>query len=80
MEFRKTGEKGRYWFRDRQCIGLECWAPGRYQHRGATLAGSRNTGGETLCCMTNAYHGCPDGRLYAIKLERERKAEGWRRA
>jgi hypothetical protein len=74
---RKKGEKGRYWMRDRQCIGCGCFAPGTFQHRGATMSGSRNTGSVSLCCMRNAYHGCPDDTLYSIEKVKERKAEGW---
>lgn len=77
---RRKGEKGHYWMIDRQCIGRECFAPGEFQHRGATLSGSRNTGQTSLTCMRNAYHGCPDDkdRLYTIELERHRKKEGWK--
>jgi len=59
--FRKSGEKTKFYFVDERCIGRECWAPGLYQHRGATLAGSRNTGNDSPMCLRNAYHGCPDG-------------------
>lgn len=60
-EFRRKGHALRYAFADPLCIGRQCWAPGVYQHRGATLSGSRNTGATSPCCMTRAYHGCPDG-------------------
>jgi hypothetical protein len=77
---RRKGLKGEYRMVDRQCIGRSCFSPGQYQHRGATLSGSRNTGATSLCCMRNAYHGCPNDKdqLYSIQLERERKAEGWK--
>lgn len=61
MQYRMKGSKGTYSFVDARCIGRECWQPGTFQSRGATLSGSRNTGEETLCCMRRAYHGCPDG-------------------
>jgi hypothetical protein len=79
---RKKGEKGRYWMVDRQCIGRPCFAPGEFQHRGAILSGSRNTGQTSLCCMRNAYHGCPNDKdqLYSIEIERQHKAEGWKNA
>jgi len=49
--FRKSGEKTKFYFVDERCIGRECWAPGLYQHRGATLAGSRNTGNDSPMCF-----------------------------
>jgi len=60
--FKRKGEKTRYSFSDALCIGRKCWAPGMYQHRGATLSGSRNTGSpDTPCCLNRAYCGCPSG-------------------
>src|ERR1700719_2996204 len=61
MKFKRKGDKLRYEFVDAGCIGRECFQPGLYQHRGATLSGSRNTGAESPCCMRRAYHGCPGG-------------------
>ena len=62
--FRKRGEKHKYYFVDDRCIGRECWAPGLYQHRGATLSGSRNTGSpDSPMRLRNAYHGCPEGPM-----------------
>jgi hypothetical protein len=79
--FRRTGERGRlYVFRDRRCLEAECWAPGVYQHRGATSSGSRSTGTGSPCCLRNAYHGCPSDVVYVGELERARRAEGWRPA
>lgn len=76
-EVRKTGEKGRFRVIDRHCLGRECFRPGEYHTRGATLSGSRSTGASQLCCTYNAYHGCP----HPIpdpdpELTKERKAEG----
>ncbi len=66
VTFRKTGDKRRYAFVDRGCLGRTCFQPGMYQHRGATLSGSRNTGSEdSATCMHRAYHGCPDGPVGA---------------
>lgn len=80
MNFRKTHERGRYDFRDVQCIAADCWAPGAYQHRGAALSGSRNTGSpDTLCCMNRAYHGCPREVVYDPELAKARRGEGWKR-
>lgn len=45
--------------RDKDCLRRSCWSPGRYEHRGATLAGSRNTGNYSQECLHRAYHGCP---------------------
>ena len=45
--------------RDKNCVRRWCWSPGRYEHRGAMLSGSRNTGNYSLECMHRAYHGCP---------------------
>ncbi len=62
MNFKRKGDKNRYSFADERCIGRSCWAPGMYQHRGATLSGSRNTGSQdSPCCLNRAYHGCPIG-------------------
>lgn len=80
MMFRKTGEKVRFWFRDSECIGMSCWSPGLFAHRGVTLSGTRNTGRSTPCCLRNASRGCPSGDIvYQIDLARGRKADGWRR-
>lgn len=77
---KKKSDKKKFWMLDRQCIGRECFQPGMYQHRGATMSGSRNTGSDTPTCMRNAYHGCPDDKdkLYSIESEKKRKAEGWK--
>jgi len=74
----KKGNK-KYWFsHGKKCLGYECFAPGGYQHRSTTLSGSRNTGGITLCCLNNAYHGCPMNPVFEKELEKKRKKEGWR--
>ena len=76
-QFRKTGEKQKYDFRDSDCIGRHCWAPGPYYHRGATSGGSRATGDCSHCCLSRAYRGCPtDARLN--ELAKQRKEEGWK--
>lgn len=60
--FKRVGEKEKFSFIDRRCIGRECFTPGMFQHRGATMSGSRNTGSpDSPCCMRRAYRGCPDG-------------------
>jgi hypothetical protein len=62
------------------CLGRPCFAPGSYQHRGATISGSRNTGAYSDCCMNRAYHGCPmtmppvDQEL----MRGRKKEEGWK--
>lgn len=76
-QFRKTGDKQKYNFRDSGCIGRHCWAQGPYFHRAATSGGSRATGDCSHCCLSRAYRGCPtdadkDG------LRAERKAAGWK--
>lgn len=76
--FRKVRLRVRYDFSDARCIEAKCWAPGMYQHRGATMSGSRNTGDETATCLNRAYHGCPADRGHDPTLATERKAEGWR--
>jgi hypothetical protein len=75
-QLKKDGKN--YWVLDRQCIGRACLALGSYQHRGASGAGlgTHRTGQVMLCCLTNAYHGCPEQRPYDKKLARERRAEG----
>lgn len=52
--------KRNYFARDESCKQRRCWAPGEYQHRGATGAsGSRNTGAVSRVCLTHIYQGCP---------------------
>lgn len=77
---RVKGDKNKYSVLNTQCIGCECLALGQYQHRGATLSGSRNTGAYSACCMTRAYHGCPgeDKRKYSDELKAKRKEQGLR--
>lgn len=78
---RRKGEKDRYWMVDRQCIGRDCFAPGRFQHRSATMGGgSRNTGDYSLTCMRNAYHGCPDckDQLYSVTELLKNTQAGWK--
>lgn len=77
VEVRKTHDKRRFDMRDRHCIGCACFSPGEYQHRGATLAGSRNTGAVSMTCLRHAYHGCPEDTGYSKELAAERKREGW---
>ena len=80
-EFVKTGERPRrlYTFSDTRCIEAACWAPGMYQHRGATMSGSRATGSpDSPTCMNRAYHGCPSDRKHDPELSKARKAEGWK--
>lgn len=76
----KNEQQKRYWFSDgHKCLGYECFAPGNYQHRGATMSGSRNTSSSpTPCCLTNAYHGCPDDLIYDPELAEKRKQKGWK--
>jgi len=45
--------------RDMDCPRRFCWSPGKYEHRGATGAGSRNTGSYSNECLGRAYRGCP---------------------
>jgi hypothetical protein len=83
--FHHKGDKKRYFFVGAECIGRDCWSPGMFQHRGATLSGSRNTGSpDSPCCMHNAYHGCPYGPnglpAFQPKLAQIRSAEGWKKA
>lgn len=62
-EFRLVGNKARYSFLDKRCIGRTCWAAGMYQHRSPLSGGgSRNTGSpDSPCCLNRAYRGCPPG-------------------
>jgi hypothetical protein len=77
---RQKGDKLLYAVSNTKCLGCQCLVLGSYQHRGATNSGSRNTGDYSPCCMTRAYHGCPDelNRGYSDKLKSERKKEGMR--
>ncbi len=80
-EYKQKGVKQKYDFLDKDCIGRPCWAPGMFQHRGATLSGSRNTSSPpTPCCMNRAYHGCPQplpGWDYA--KSKQRREQGWKK-
>jgi hypothetical protein len=87
MKLRKTGDKRKFDFLEVACLGRKCFAPGSYQHRGATLSGSRNTGAYSDCCMNRAYRGCPcvpftERELPEVSKElmAQRKREGWRKA
>jgi hypothetical protein len=60
MILRHKGDKRKFEFLSRECLGRPCFAPGTYQHRGATSSGSRNTGAYSDCCMNRAYRGCPN--------------------
>lgn len=75
---RKKGDKAKYSVANRECIGCQCLALGLFQHRGATMSGSRNTGDYSACCMTRAYHGCPDDKGYSKELAKQRRSEGMR--
>jgi hypothetical protein len=81
MDFVRKGDKRKYSFRDKSCVGLSCWAPGMYQHRSPmACGGSRNTGSpDSPCCLNRAHRGCPD-RLpeYKKELEKERRIGGWK--
>ncbi len=68
VEVTVDGEQ--YRARDVACPTLKCWEPGEYQHRGATLSGSRNTGDSHLCCLHREYHGCPTLTIEALALIR----------
>jgi hypothetical protein len=76
---RKTGKRGKYWFACRNPLSMDCFAPGRFESRGATLSGSHNTGHFELCCMNNAYRGCPIAMIEKDALAKERKKEGWKK-
>ena len=81
MIFQQDGDKRRYAFLDADCIGRPCFSPGEYQHRGATMSGSRNTGAYSACCMRRAYHGCPLPKTaFDAELARQRRTERWRKA
>ncbi len=76
IRLKSDKKKTRYSVKDDQCIGKDCLTLGLYQVRGASGSGSRNTGEMSPCCMTRAYHGCPDGHEYSLELAAKRKAEG----
>lgn len=83
-DFKRKGDRARYSFSGPRCIeAAACWAPGMYQHRGATMSGSRNSGSpDTPCCLNRAYHGCPqpeDARHYDQRFAKLRRKEGWKR-
>lgn len=74
----RKGDQTRFYVVDAKCLGAECFRPGHYESRGATLSGSRNTGNSSPCCMRNAYHGCPNEPVITEELKAERKCEGWK--
>lgn len=79
MIFRQKGDKRKFSFLDADCLGRSCFSPGTYQHRGATVSGSRNTGDYSDCCMNRAYRGCPYTLpVFDAELAKARKKEGWR--
>lgn len=81
MWVKQARSKDRYFCLDAECLGRKCFAPGKFQHRGATLSGSRNTGSYSLTCMNNAYHGCPSPLPEPTKeLTEKRKAAKWKPA
>jgi len=73
----KVYEKSRYHMNEPKCIGYKCFAPGMYQHRGASSGGSKSSG-QSAMCLTSAHRGCPAGREYDKALAAKRKADGWR--
>jgi len=80
VKFHRVREKHQYDFLDADCIGRLCFSPGEYQHRGATMSGSRNTGAYSYVCMRRAYHGCPSPLAeYDTAIAVEHAKEGWRK-
>jgi len=71
-------KKVKYWVCALNCLGMACFSPGSYHHRGTTGSGSRNTGDSSKMCMTNAYQGCPSDRTSDAAITKRRKAEGWK--
>src|SRR5271165_4866527 len=47
-------------------------------HRSFPPVGPHSTGAVSPCCMTNAYHGCPDCPEYSKELATQRRKEGIR--
>lgn len=79
MILRRKGDKRKFDFLSRDCLGRNCFAPGTYQHRRATASGSQATGQYSDCCMNRAYHGCPCPLPNVdVVLVKQRKAEGWK--
>jgi hypothetical protein len=81
MIYRKKCDKHEYNFLDAECIGRRCFEPGLYRIRDATLAGSRNTGDYSACCLYRVAYGC---RLplpeYSAARAKTKRQEGWRKA
>lgn len=81
IELRRKGERIRYSFLDRDCLGRRCFAPGMYQHRSPlSCGGSRNTGSpDSPCCLNRAYRGCPQPLPTPnVETTRKHKREGWK--
>lgn len=74
---RIKGDKSKYSVLNKECLGKNCLVTGHYQVRGGTLSGSRNTGETSPCCLTRAYHGCPN-EIYDINLAVSRRKIGYK--
>jgi hypothetical protein len=83
-EVKRPGDNSKYYVVSLDCLGCKCFAPGHYQHRGASGGGNGThaTGAVSPCCLTNAYHGCPSesGKAKSLDLLKDRKALGWKKA
>lgn len=72
-------ERVRYWVVSTTCMGRGCLELGKYQHRGATSSGSRNTGGaDSPMCLRNAYRGCPANPVFSPAAKAFRRKAGWK--
>ncbi len=81
MDLKRKGDKNRYNFLDRDCLGRHCFAPGMYQHRAPMAGGgSCNTGSpDTPCCLNREYRGCPHPLPAPdATLQAERRRDGWK--
>ena len=79
---RQRGDRHRYDVMDGDCIGRECLVLGPFTVMGAVgNGGYRNTGDVRFCCLTRAYHGCPQPLpAHEPELAAERRREGMRNA
>lgn len=76
---KRKGNNQKYHVRDPLCIGYPCFAPGKYQHRGATGSRSKDSGASSHTCMTRAYWGCPRAHDvdYSRETEKANVLAGW---
>ena len=76
---RQRGDRQAYDVKDADCLGRSCLRLHPIQVRGATMSGSRNTGGYHYGCAERNYYGCPQPIPEPDKeIARARRSDGMR--